>query len=65
MAAAPGSREIKVVSVPLPPPPKAGDKVLHEGKTQTIQYVLISHGELSLQFHGRPGLVPASAVRPA
>lgn len=43
---------------------KPGDKVLHRDRTETIQYVLISHGELSVQFHGRPGLVPARELRP-
>jgi len=58
-------RDIKPINMPMPVLQtfKPGDKVVHREKPETIQYVVISHGELAVQFQGRAGLVPAREVR--
>lgn len=51
-----------IVLPPMQPALKPGDRVSHAGKTATIEYVVISHGELVVQLRGQGGLVPASQL---
>ncbi len=51
-----------IVLPPMQAPLKPGDKVNHGGKTATIEYVVIRHGELVVQLRGQGNLVPASQL---
>jgi CheY-like chemotaxis protein len=51
-----------IVLPPMQPALKPGDRVNHGGKTATIEYVVIRHGELVVQLRGQGGLVPASQL---
>ncbi|MDM4768128.1 response regulator [Pelomonas sp. SE-A7] len=51
-----------IVLPPMQPALKPGDKVSHAGKTSTIEYIVIRHGELAVQLRGQSGLVPAAQL---
>lgn len=51
-----------IVLPPMQPALKPGDRVSHGGKTATIEYVVIRHGELVVQLRGQGNLVPASQL---
>lgn len=42
---------------------RPGDKVIHGGKTDTVQHVVFSHGELVVQLKSTGALVPASKIK--
>jgi|GEM_PF-1133443 len=42
---------------------RPGDKVIYSGKTDTVQHVVISHGELVVQLKGVTAMVPASKLK--
>ncbi|MCV2358143.1 MULTISPECIES: response regulator [Roseateles] len=57
------SRPPPKIVLPVIPSLKAGDKVSYLDKTQTVQYVVVSQGELVVQLNGNPGLIPASKLK--
>jgi len=61
----PGSTPPRIVlpAIPVPPALKPGDKVRFGDKTETVQVVVVSHGELVVQLKGATGLVPATKLQ--
>lgn len=51
-----------IVLPPMQPALKPGDRVSHEGRTGTVECVVIRHGELVVQLKNQAGLVPASKL---
>ena len=61
--AQPAARQAPKIVLPVIPSLKVGDKVKYQDKTHTIQYVVVSHGELVVQLTGNPALIPASKLK--
>lgn len=54
---------IVLPTIPVPPALKAGDKVRFGDKTETVQVVVVSHGELVVQLKGSNALIPATKLQ--
>lgn len=61
-AAAKAAPPRPIVLPPMQPALKPGDRVSHEGKTSTIECVVIRQGELVVQLRGQGNLIPASLL---
>lgn len=47
------------IVLPATPTLKVGDRVKYKDKIETVQYVVVSHGELVVQLQGHQALIPA------
>ncbi|MFY7866601.1 hypothetical protein [Roseateles sp.] len=54
---------IVLPAIPVPPALKPGDKVRFGDKTETVQVVVVSHGELVVQLRGSNALIPATKLQ--
>ncbi|MBT9492445.1 MAG: response regulator [Paucibacter sp.] len=61
--AQPSERAAPKIVLPVIASLKVGDKVQYLGKTETVQVVVVSHGELVAQLRGNPALIPAAKLK--
>lgn len=47
------------IVLPVIPTLKVGDRVKYKDKVETVQYLVVSHGELVVQLKGHQALIPA------
>ena len=49
---------------PAPPPPqfKPDDRVVYQGRMETVKYIIVRRGELVVQLNNVMGMVPASKL---
>ena len=61
--APPGGRVAPTIMLPVIPSLKVGDRVQYQDKTETVQVVVVSQGELVVQLRGSPALISAAKLK--
>lgn len=59
----PAEQRIALPALPAVPPLRPGDRVEYGGRSETVQHVVIRHGELVVQLQNKNGLIPAEQLR--